>query len=282
MYKTVRPPEHLKKYIEYFWWGDDLDLPQKPNVYHSVASSKIELLFFDQGIYSHNRNGADEPVFKAGFYGQTTSFSHYYASTKRTTIFGITFSPLAALRFFRIPANELTHQRIDINSLLGSYASELSDKIYQASTFQQKVCIATDFFSARLKELHFRYVSVEKLILAMEETPLDSIPQLVARSFLSQRQFERNFKELTGFPAKTYLKVKRFEKFIEKASALSHNSDIRLLNIALDLGYYDQAHLNRHFKEFTGINPKAYFQNSILQQGNQENGDCVQFYGFAK
>lgn len=267
MYQTIRPPEHLKKYIDYFWWGDDLDLPQRPNVYHSVASSKIELLFFDQGIYSFDRNGKEEPVFKAGFYGQTTAFSHYFASAKRTTIFGITFSPLAALRFFNIPANELTHQKIDIHSLLGNYGNELSDTIYEAQTFKNKAIVAVDFFNNRLKELHLKYLSVEKLILCLEQTNFNSIPHLVAQSFLSQRQFERHFKELTGFSAKTYIKIKRFESFIEHVSAMTNTAESKLLDTALELGYYDQAHLNRHFKEFTGLNPKLYFQNLVLQKG---------------
>ncbi|RAW02841.1 AraC family transcriptional regulator [Pseudochryseolinea flava] len=37
----------------------------------------------------------------------------------------------------------------------------------------------------------------------------------------------------------------------------------KLRNLALDYGYYDQSHLNHHFKEFTGISPKAYFSNFI-------------------
>lgn len=277
MYLTIRPPEHLQKYIEYFWWGDDLDLPQKPNTYHSIATSKIELLFFDHGIYSLKKNGIEESAFKAGFYGQTTSFRHYFSSAKRTTIFGITFSPLAALKFFNIPAIELTHQQIDINSLLGNYGNELSDKIYEAQTFKEKASIAIDFFNNRLKELHFKYISVEKLIHSIEISNINTIPHLVAQSFRSQRQFERNFKDLTGFSAKTYLKIKRFESFIEKASVLLDKPNSRLLDFAIELGYYDQAHLNRHFKEFTGLNPKAYFQNSMMEDGNSENVDYVQF-----
>lgn len=265
MYQTIRPPEHLKKYIECFWWGDDLDLPQRPNVYHAVATSKIELLFFNEAVYSKRERGKDEPVFKAGFYGQTTSFSHYYASAKRTTIFGITFSPLAALKLFNIPANELTHQRIDIYSLLGNNGNELADSVNQAPAFRQKAIVATHFFSKRIKELHYKYLSVEKVILSMDQSNLNVIPQLVAQSFLSQRQFERNFKELTGFSAKTYLKLKRFERLIENASLFINSSESKLLDLALELGYYDQAHLNRHFKEFTGLNPKAYFQSMILQ-----------------
>lgn len=220
MYQTLRPPKHLQKYIGLFWFGDDLDLPQKPNTYHSIATSKIELIFFDSGIYTYNSNGLEEAVYRASFYGQTTCFKHYTAAAPRSSIFGITFSPLAALALFRIPASELSQQTVNINAILGNHGTELAEKIYEVQSFKQKAALATDFFNNRLKELHFKYLSIEKLILSLEQTNLNSIPQLVAQSFLSQRQFERNFKELTGFSAKTYLKIKRFERFIENASAI--------------------------------------------------------------
>ncbi|MBK9149664.1 MAG: AraC family transcriptional regulator [Saprospiraceae bacterium] len=231
-----------------------------------MATSKIELLFFDQGIYSLKQDGKEEPVSRSSFYGQSTSFKHYIAAVPRSSIFGITFSPLAALTLLRIPANELSQQTVDINSILGYQGNELSEKIYEARSFEQKTIIATDFFNNRLKELHLKYLSVEKLILSIDQTHINSVPELVANSFLSQRQFERNFKELTGFSAKTYLKIKRFERFIANASLIVNKSESKLIDIALDVGYYDQAHLNRHFKEFTGLNPKAYFQNLILQE----------------
>lgn len=277
MYQTIRPPQHLEKYIDYFWWGDGLEESQEANIYHSVATSKIEMMFFDSGIYKLNESVKEEPIFKSGIYGPTTSFQHHYAKSKKTILFGITFFPLAALTFFKTPANELNHQRVDMCMLLGNQSNELIDKIYQAQTFQQKAIIATDFFNNKLKELHLKYLSVEKLILSIDQTSLNSITDLVASSFLSQRQFERNFKELTGFSAKTYLKIKRFERFIERGSSAAKTSEKKLLDIALDLGYYDQAHLNRHFKEFTGLSPKEYFRNSILQQVPFENVGSVQF-----
>jgi hypothetical protein len=167
-------------------------------------------MFFDSGIYKLNENKKEEPVFKAGIYGPTTSFRHRYAKSKKTIVFGITFFPLAALRLFKIPANELTHQRTDINALLGNHGTELSEKVYEAETFHQKARVVTEFFNYRVKELHLKYQTFEKLILSIGKTNLNSIPDLVAQSFLSQRQFERNFKELSGFSAKTYLKIKRF------------------------------------------------------------------------
>src|SRR5690606_16532341 len=106
-------------------------------------------------------------------------------------VFGVTFFPLAALKLFKIPANELTHQRIDINALLGNLGTELSEKVYKAKTFHQKARVVTEFFNFRLKELHLKYQAMEELILPIGRTNFNSIRDLVAQSFLSQRQFER-------------------------------------------------------------------------------------------
>lgn len=268
MYLTIEPPYHLKKYIDCFWAGDVEGFPNKPNTFHSIASSKMELLFFYCGDYvTKDMNGNMQKVFKAGFYGHTTDYNHYFASTAKTSIFGIRFLPLALLTLFSIPANELTNQIIDINTLLGSQGNELEEKIFEAKTFLKKVNIITDYFNNRLKSLHIRYLTTENALLKIQQTKTQiSIPELVSQSYLSQRQFERNFKDLSGFSAKTYLKLVRFERLVETVTLKKKFYENSFTNIALDLGYYDQAHLNHHFKEFTGVTPTTYFSNISSQE----------------
>lgn len=267
MYQTIQPPNHLKKYIDCFWLGDDDDLHGNPNSHHSIASTKMELLFFCNGIYAcRDANGDLHNAFKAGFYGHTTHFDHYVACAKRTTIFGIRFLPIAALALFKTPANELTNQKLDIHTVLGTHAAQLTEKIFEAKTFLQKIRVATAYFNRRIKELHLKYSPVEKIILNMKQERCDSIPRLVAESHLSQRQFERHFKELTGFSARTYLKLARFEQLVETIALQETVNDKTLTDLAHYLGYYDQAHFNRHFKEFTGVNPTAYFKNLSTQE----------------
>lgn len=268
MYQTIKPPDHLKKYIDCFWVGDAEGFPNKPNAFHSIASSKMELLFFYCGDYvSKDINGNTQKVFKAGFYGHTTDYNHYFASTTKTSIFGIRFLPLALLTLFNIPANELTNQRIDINTLLGGQGNELAERILDAKTFLEKVNITINFFNSRLKSLHIKYRSTENALLKIQQTKTQiSIPELVSQSYLSQRQFERNFKELSGFSAKTYLKLVRFELLVETVTLKKTFYKNNFTDIALDVGYYDQAHLNHHFKEFTGVTPSTYFAN-ISSQG---------------
>ena len=268
MYQTVKPPEHLKKYIDCFWMVDAERFPNVLNNYHYIASSKMELLFIYCGNYvSKDINGEIQIEFKAGFYGQTTDYNHYFATTTKTSIFGIRFLPLALIAFFNIPANELTNQKIDLVTLLSSHGHEIEEKIFEAKTFIEKVSVIIAFFNKRLKPLPIKYRTTENSLKKVQQTKAQiSIPELASQSYLSQRQFERNFKELSGFSAKKYLKLIRFELFVESVFIKKGFHENNLTATALDCGYYDQSHLNHHFLEFTGVTPSVYFSNIYSQE----------------
>ena len=56
-------------------------------------------------------------------------------------------------------------------------------------------------------------------------------------------------------PPKTIGRVLRFEHV---SRALMEAPEPRLVEVALDCGYYDQAHLNRDFRQFAGTTPGAF------------------------
>jgi AraC-like DNA-binding protein len=53
-----------------------------------------------------------------------------------------------------------------------------------------------------------------------------------------------------GLPPKTLARIFRFRRALE---LLGRGSG--LAELAYDCGYYDQAHLNRDFRQFTGTSP---------------------------
>src|SRR5690606_13565448 len=84
------------------------------------------------------------------------------------------------------------------------------------------------------------------------------IQELLEAQLLSQRQFERNFKMLTGFSPKYFSRIVRFEKSIINAYCCQ---PLSLTELALYSGYFDQAHMIREYREFTGKKPSAYFSD---------------------
>lgn len=80
---------------------------------------------------------------------------------------------------------------------------------------------------------------------------------------LSPYYFQRLFGKLVKKPVNEYVKLRR----LAKASEELKNSQIRIVDIALEYGFSDHANFTRNFKESFGITPEEYRSNpTILNQ----------------
>jgi AraC family transcriptional regulator len=62
-----------------------------------------------------------------------------------------------------------------------------------------------------------------------------------------------------GIPPYKYILQQR----VERAKQLLNNSQRSLSDIALDCGFANQSHLNRHFIKLTGVTPKKHRDRPI-------------------
>lgn len=91
----------------------------------------------------------------------------------------------------------------------------------------------------------------ELLAAGLAEPP--SLEQLAAEVNLSPFHFSRVFRRATGLPPHAWLKQRR----LEQARALLR-SGCAPLQVALQLGFSDQSHLSRQFKQSYGVSPGEY------------------------
>ena len=80
----------------------------------------------------------------------------------------------------------------------------------------------------------------------------------------SHRRLIARFRESIGLPPKALARVLRFERV---AQLLQVADEPRLARVALECGYYDQAHLNRDFRQFAGITPTEYLARRLPSAG---------------
>jgi AraC family transcriptional regulator len=64
------------------------------------------------------------------------------------------------------------------------------------------------------------------------------------------------FKQSVGIAPYKYVLQQR----VERAKLLLKDEERAIVDIALECGFANQTHLNKHFRKFTGITPKAYRQ----------------------
>jgi AraC-like DNA-binding protein len=86
----------------------------------------------------------------------------------------------------------------------------------------------------------------------------------------SPRHFVALFRGAVGLTPKHYYRIKRFTAAVQ---ALASANAVNLADLAATVGYSDQAHLSREFREFAGIPPTQYRprdSTSILHHRTQE------------
>lgn len=79
-----------------------------------------------------------------------------------------------------------------------------------------------------------------------------SLKDLADKNDVSERHFRRKFKEIVGVPPKYYCKVIQLNSVFE---IIKSNSSEKLHALALDYGYYDQAHFINDFNRLMGESP---------------------------
>jgi AraC-like DNA-binding protein len=98
-----------------------------------------------------------------------------------------------------------------------------------------------------------RAVTRAKELLHAQLAAPPSLEELAAAVNLSPFHFARVFRRATGMPPHTWLMQQR----IAQARALLQNGCLPL-EVATQLGFADQSHLSRQFKQVYGVGPGAY------------------------
>jgi len=88
-----------------------------------------------------------------------------------------------------------------------------------------------------------------------------SLVELVRKSKLGERHFRRKFKEIVGVTPKYYCKVIQLNSVFE---IIKSGSSEKLHSLALDCGYYDQAHFINDFNKFIGESPGRFLNGEYV------------------
>jgi AraC-like DNA-binding protein len=256
-YSTIAPPEELAPYVRCFWVYEGEASVGQPYIYRGYADGCTEMIFHYRGVYDILVGDAREKSFAAGVHGQTRTYSRAVIN-ESFSIFGCYLFPHAVTAVFGLPATDFADRMTDFASALGGEGRELEERMLSTADTAEHVRILSAFLKRRID----RSRPVEPRILVSIAQMFDtrgtaSVTELSKRHFFSHRQFERKFKEFSGFSPKLFARITRFQSALKE-----FGSGKSLINIALDCGYYDQSHFISDFKEFSGYSPKVYFSGA--------------------
>ncbi len=217
MFKYAEPTGELRNYIAFFWEAEVKHELGEPYAYNYIATSKPVFLFRYYGDHLAISDTHRSFIPEASIIGQSETYTNYEVLSDRTVFFGVRFYPWVLPELFGIPATELTNDSLDIMSLLGRDGDALKSDMLNSYHFDHRIRIITAYLNSKIQNPSKRFMQIQhSFVLIRSSEGNITVDDLVQRSHISERQFERNFKILTGFSARTYLKIIKFENALHR------------------------------------------------------------------
>ena len=167
---------------------------------------------------------------------------------------GLRFRPGMAAPFLRMPVTELTDRVVPLEELWGSRVLDLAMRIADVPSIADACHVLTGAVSPPPTASSTVQRALEMLASSHGNIDLEWIAR---QAGMSDRQFRRRCLEESGLAPKQLCRVLRFRH----AFALGQRG-LPWGLVAAEAGYFDQAHMIRDFREFTGATPASVFSNT--------------------
>lgn len=171
-----------------------------------------------------------------------------------TTIAGLRFPPGVAPGLLHVPADELLNSRIPVLECSAPWANRVAENLFNAP--EAAAAIMQDAVKTMLQGDDGKHDPVVRhVVRTVSAAPCGmsmTVRDLADEIGLSERQLHRRCSHALGYGLKTFTRIVRFQRFMERVGQQSPPS---LAWLAADSGYADQSHLSRDVRQLTGLTP---------------------------
>ena len=232
-YIQYEPDTRLTDWVKCFWSIDD---PASDVVQEVWPDGCVELVFSPGNNFLVNADGSSRAFPKVFVVGLQTEIIRVRTEGE-VRLLGARMYPLSTggwdcAELETIAAHIEEHMRV------GAFPAAVS--VLQTWLLHQPKTDHT--LKAALNRMYSTYGNT-------------SVSELAASQEVSARQLQRVFADRIGISPKTLARVVRFA---ESWSRLLGKPDVSLADLAIDLGYSDQAHFANEFKSFGHKSPRSF------------------------
>lgn len=169
---------------------------------------------------------------------------------------GVVFHPGGFACFASDPVDRFSNRSISLFDVWGQKARSLRDRLRDAPTAQDKLCLLEKLLLENLALNSGRDRVVRFALARFAQNPgMYTVRDIAAETGWSMRHFSQIFREQVGLTPKIWCRLQRFQQAVKQLHA---GTEVRWSELALDCGYYDQAHFANEFRAFSGIDATSY------------------------
>src|SRR5687768_13663350 len=169
-----------------------------------------DLPLFSNGMPAFFYQAADTPSHQLMIYGDSIPDERWNID-ENTTLIAFLFRPFSLAPLFKIPAKKLKDQPIELPLWNAQKSMALSLQLIHAGSTEEKLGILNHFLvtqvEANKKECEIIQFATDKII---QDSDTEVLGEILATLNLTERTFQRIFKQYTGITANQYRRICQF------------------------------------------------------------------------
>jgi AraC-like DNA-binding protein len=255
LHHKPRPP--LDQFVEKFWYCHGYTAAHSMDRMMPDGSVGLIVNLHENACRVYDRNDHSRCLRSSGITAVGPSTEYFVIDTaEQYSVMGVRFHPGGAFPFLGPPPSELHGRHVSLEDLWGSAAADLRIQVLEAATPEARFRVLENGLLARGRRTLDMHPAIRFALRRFHAAPgAATVAQVTDSIGISPRRFVQVFREQVGLNPKLYCRVRRFHRVLSTVAA---GGPVEWTGVALDAGYFDQAHFIHDFRSFSGINPSAY------------------------
>jgi AraC-like DNA-binding protein len=251
-FQLFQPKAHLTNIVQGVW-STSVDLHSPHNIKRWLHSDACSGILFNLGG-SIQLNGT--PFYEGCILQPVSKQAQEITLSPGSMVVGIRFHP--AMSFAVL--GSIYQQATAIMQAQGNLLefNNLGEQLKKSLGHYARIVVLYRWFNSILPLVDKLPIALTSALQALENKR--SPGELSKQVPLSQRQIERQFQKWLDMTPKYYQRISRVKEALKK---LKCKPTTELADLAIDIGFSDQAHMTREFNYIARITPKQYAQQVI-------------------
>jgi AraC-like DNA-binding protein len=227
------------------------------NTYTVLPGTGPVIGFQYKGNLHYLKNGAETPLAFSGITGMHNKYRIFKHDGSIGSVL-VYFKPGGAAPFFEQPIHEIFDESLSLdNFMLRSELLVFEERLLESKSNAERIHLVEQFLISKMNPSKKDELVVAALALIHSHKGDVRMKELAENLHTSQSPLEKRFRKIVGLSPKKYASIIRFKHAIK-----SYAPQKSLTELGYEVGFYDQAHFIKEFKNFTGQRPNIFFPGS--------------------
>jgi AraC-like DNA-binding protein len=260
LYLEHRPDHPLSQFVLALWYARGAQPDHRRERILPTGRSQLVINLARDFMLDCTEGAADQRSAPALLVGQRSVYE-VVSTSDFADLIGVVFAPGALPMLMSDRADLVSNRSVALDELWGGDAERLRAILREAISPQQRLKIFEKFLLAKLRQplengRFSVHPAVEFALRRFAQAPgVATVSRMAKDTGWSERRFSQIFREQVGFGPKAWCRIQRFQRVMKQMQSCL---EIPWAELAVECGFYDQAHLANEFRAFSGIDATTY------------------------